>query len=166
MSANRWIVHVKEFASKHNMTYGEALKNTTCKATYRYYNQFLIKGAGGKFSTVQNRDNQQISRLDYVKNIFIQLQKELDEVSPLAAGNDEKFHTTKAGQIWSNVYMSYNVDRIPQQLEEQGDIDRAISWYATMINEILDAWPYFRDYISFDGKDFIRGLGFRKKIKL
>jgi hypothetical protein len=46
MSANRWIVHVKEFASKHNMKYGEALKHPTCKATYRYYSQFLIKGGG------------------------------------------------------------------------------------------------------------------------
>ena len=61
MSANRWIVHVKEFASKHNMTYGEALKNTTCKATYRYYNQFLIKGAGDR-----DDENQKMFQEDHL----------------------------------------------------------------------------------------------------
>ena len=62
MSANRWIVHVKEFASKHNMTYGEALKNTTCKATYRYYNQFIIKGAGDRSEETKEDRNLPIAR--------------------------------------------------------------------------------------------------------
>ncbi len=62
MSANKWIVHVKEFASKHNMTYGEALKNTTCKATYRYYNQFMIKGAGDRSEETKEDRNLPIAR--------------------------------------------------------------------------------------------------------
>lgn len=31
---NPWIVHVKEYASKHNMSYSKALKDPNCKATY------------------------------------------------------------------------------------------------------------------------------------
>jgi hypothetical protein len=37
---NKWVIHVKEFASKHGIKYGDALKNPTCKATYRYHNKF------------------------------------------------------------------------------------------------------------------------------
>jgi hypothetical protein len=62
MSANRWIVHVKEFASKYNMTYGDALKNPTCKATYRYYNQFLIKGSGDRSEETKEDRNLPIAR--------------------------------------------------------------------------------------------------------
>ena len=29
-----WIAHVKDFAKKHKMKYGEALKNTQCKSEY------------------------------------------------------------------------------------------------------------------------------------
>ena len=31
---NAWITHVKQFASKHKMKYGDALKHPQCKSTY------------------------------------------------------------------------------------------------------------------------------------
>ena len=30
-----WIAHVKSFAAKHKMKYGDALKNAQCKTEYR-----------------------------------------------------------------------------------------------------------------------------------
>ena len=32
---NQWVTHVKQFANKNNLTYGDALKNLKCKASYR-----------------------------------------------------------------------------------------------------------------------------------
>jgi hypothetical protein len=33
--ANSWIQHVKEYASKHGMSYRTALKDPQCKAAYK-----------------------------------------------------------------------------------------------------------------------------------
>jgi hypothetical protein len=86
MSANRWIVHVKEFASKHNMTYGEALKNTTCKATYRYYNQFLIKGAGDRDDD-ERRQNREREIQQRLSRQHFQEQKNYNDLSRLLESN-------------------------------------------------------------------------------
>ena len=32
---NKWIMHVKDYAKKHNMSYRDALKNPACKASYK-----------------------------------------------------------------------------------------------------------------------------------
>lgn len=32
---NKWIQHVKSYASKHNMSYNEALRSTACKKAYK-----------------------------------------------------------------------------------------------------------------------------------
>jgi len=45
--ASQWIEHVKSYAKKHNMKYGECMGNAECKAEYH-----SSKGAGmegGKF---------------------------------------------------------------------------------------------------------------------
>lgn len=33
--ANKWIMHVKDFAKKHNMKYNEAMKDPRCKSSYK-----------------------------------------------------------------------------------------------------------------------------------
>ena len=43
---NGWIIHVKSFASKHHLKYGDALKHPQCKATY--HKGGSIYGAGPK----------------------------------------------------------------------------------------------------------------------
>lgn len=32
---NKWIQHVKDYASKHNMSYRDALRDPKCKAAYK-----------------------------------------------------------------------------------------------------------------------------------
>lgn len=32
---NKWVIYVKKFAQKHNMTYGEALRCAKCKSAYK-----------------------------------------------------------------------------------------------------------------------------------
>lgn len=32
---NPWIMHVREYAKKHNMKYNEAMKDPACKAAYK-----------------------------------------------------------------------------------------------------------------------------------
>ena len=100
-----------------------------------------------------------MERLNYLKNIFNQLRMELDSFAPAAAREDKKFTASKGGQVWSDIYFSYMVDRVPQKLEENGNIKKAESWYATKIEEVLSAFPYLRP--KYDAKDFTRGLGLR-----
>lgn len=33
--ANSWIMHVKQYAKKHGMSYSEALKSPGCKSSYK-----------------------------------------------------------------------------------------------------------------------------------
>ena len=32
---NKWIAHVRQFASKHKMSYRDALKHPSCKSSYK-----------------------------------------------------------------------------------------------------------------------------------
>ena len=32
---NKWIMHVKDYAKKHNMSYNEALRSPACKKAYK-----------------------------------------------------------------------------------------------------------------------------------
>ena len=44
--ASAWVTHVKSFAQKHKMKYGEALKNAQCKSehTQASFNTMRYKG--------------------------------------------------------------------------------------------------------------------------
>jgi hypothetical protein len=99
--------------------------------------------------------------LDYFKNIFNQLKKEVDELGPQASAIDPNFTAKPSGEIWSDIFMSYNVDRVPQKLEEKGEIDKAKAWYSTKIKEILKAYPYLDNNKIYDAKKFVKGLGIK-----
>jgi hypothetical protein len=41
--ANRWISFVKTYASENNISYGCAISNPECRATYKSYVKFKLK---------------------------------------------------------------------------------------------------------------------------
>ena len=46
--ANKWIQHVKEYASKHKMSYRDALRDYKCKEEYKKGSELGANG-GKKF---------------------------------------------------------------------------------------------------------------------
>lgn len=70
---NKWIQHVKEFADKHKLKYGEALKHPQCKASYA-----TISGSGGGASKIREKSleeemkesGEELRRLNKDKRIY------------------------------------------------------------------------------------------------
>jgi hypothetical protein len=68
--ANKWITHVKKYASKNGMSYRDALRDPKCKAGYKKGDSMKI-GSGGRASTrVQPVVEEVVSKEDLIDDLI------------------------------------------------------------------------------------------------